>query len=100
MIPTPATLKQVPHYAYWKNSKKEINYHTVGANRRVIGSTNQGYKRLQGVIKNIIGQASVMGMKLTYHKYNYYNMQGYFSTESGHEIPLFCIESPKTKRKK
>jgi hypothetical protein len=81
--------KSVPRFEFWHNRKNEFGYRTIGANGKIIGGDeHQGYKRLKGMTDNIIANAKVWGISLTYQDIGKDPVHGIFTTDGGREIPL------------
>jgi hypothetical protein len=81
--------KSVPRLEFWRNHKHEFGYRTIGVNGKAIGGEeNQGFKRLKGMIDNIIANAKVWGLNITFQDMGKHPVRGIFTTDGGKEIPL------------
>jgi hypothetical protein len=87
--------KSVPRIEHFKTKKNEFGYRTIGANGKIIGGDeHQGYKRLKGMIDNIIANAKVWGLNITFQDMDESPVRGIFTTDGGKEIPLI-YKTPK-----
>lgn len=58
-----------PRFEYWRNSKGEYNYRTIGINGRSIGGEqHQGFKRLAALRNNISAHAAIFGCDITWNE--------------------------------
>ncbi len=63
-MPTKKSLP-APRFEFWRNTKKEYNYRTIGKNGKSIGGeVHQGFKRLAKLRSNITANAEVFGVRI------------------------------------
>ncbi len=90
-----------PRIEFFRNKKGEFNYHSIGANGKIIsGGERQGYNRFAGLRDNIITNALFYGVRMAYVEVKdieqelYPDVWGLFEDQvSDFHIPIYRIDS-------
>lgn len=83
------TAKSLPRIEIWKNKKNEWNYRSIGINGKTIGGHDQGWKRVGGLIANVIANGAMFGIPVGFHRHSDGGvLYGEFNTSGGVSIPV------------
>ena len=86
----------VPRLEYWFNHLKKFNYRMVGGiltkPETVGGGANQGFGSMQGMVTNIVSQASFKGVTATFTKEE---VKFYAGSKLLMTVPVFKVKKPR-----